>query len=94
MNDNTHGNNLIAGRNAALEAIRGGREIDRLLICHGTEGGSLTAIIAKCKQRGILIKEVSPQKMDYLCGGAVHQGVAVMIASHEYCEVSDILDLA
>lgn len=94
MNDNTHGNNLIAGRNAVLEAIRGGREIDRLLICHGTEGGSLTAIIAKCKQRGILIKEVSPQKMDYLCGGAVHQGVAVMIASHEYCEVSDILDLA
>ncbi len=94
MNDSTRGNDLIAGRNAVLEAIRGGREIDRLLICHGTEGGSLTAIIAKCKQRGILIKEVSTQKMDYLCGGAVHQGVAVMIASHEYCEVSDILDLA
>ncbi len=94
MNDGTRGNNLIAGRNAVLEAIRGGREIDRLLICHGTEGGSLTAIIAKCKQRGILIKEVSPQKMDYLCGGAVHQGVAVMIASHEYCEVADILNLA
>ncbi len=94
MNDSTQGNNLIAGRNAVLEAIRGGREIDRLLVCHGTEGGSLAAIIAKCKQKGILIKEVSPQKMDYLCGGAVHQGVAVMIASHEYCEVSDILALA
>lgn len=94
MNENTTGSNIIAGRNAVLEAIRSGREIDRLIVAHGTEGGSVTAIIAKCKQKGILIKEVSPQKMDYLCGGAVHQGVAVMIASHKYCEVSDILALA
>ena len=94
MNENTTGSNIIAGRNAVLEAIRSGREIDRLIVAHGTEGGSVTAIIAKCKQKGILIKEVSPQKMDYLCGGAVHQGVAVMIASHKYCEVNDILALA
>ncbi len=94
MTDSTHGNNIIAGRNAVTEAIRSGREIDRLLICHGTEGGSVTAIIAKCKAKGILIKEISPQKMDYMCGGAVHQGVAVMIASHKYCEVEDILSTA
>ncbi len=94
MNENTGGNNIIAGRNAVLEAIRGGREIDRLIVAHGSEGGSIAAIIAKCKQKGVLIKEVSPQKLDYLCGGAVHQGVAIMIASHEYCEVSDILKKA
>ncbi len=94
MDSNTASSNIIAGRNAVLEAIRSGREIDRLIVAHGTEGGSVTAIIAKCKQRGILIKEVSPQKLDYLCGGAVHQGVAVMIASHKYCEVSDILAAA
>ncbi len=94
MNDSTAGSNIIAGRNAVLEAIRSGREIDRLLVSHGTEGGSVTAIIAKCRQKGILIKEVSPQKLDYLCGGAVHQGVAVMIAAHEYCEVADILERA
>ena len=94
MTENTNGNNIIAGRNAVTEALRSGREIDRLLVAHGTEGGSVTAIIAKCKARGILIKEVSMQKMDYLCGGAVQQGVAVMIASHEYCSVEDILSLA
>ncbi|MBE6766081.1 MAG: 23S rRNA (guanosine(2251)-2'-O)-methyltransferase RlmB [Ruminococcaceae bacterium] len=94
MNDNTSTSNIIAGRNAVLEAIRSGREIDRLIIAHGTEGGSVTAIIAKCKQKGILIKEVSPQKLDFMCGGAVHQGVAVMIASHSYCKVEDILKAA
>ena len=85
---------IIAGRNAVTEALRSGREIDRLLVAHGASGGSLTPIIAKCSQRGILIKEVSPQKLDYLCGGVSHQGVALMVAAHTYCQVEDMLRLA
>ena len=88
------GYNIICGRNPVLEAVRSGREIDRLLVAHGISGGSVTAIIAKCKQKGILIKEVSPQKLDYYCGGANHQGVAVMFASQEYATVEDIFALA
>ena len=87
------GNNIIAGRNPVLEAIRSGREIDRLLVVHSA-GGWAAPIIAKCSERGILIKEVSAQKLDYLTGGANHQGVAVMIATQKYCEVSDILSYA
>ena len=73
-----------------LEAVRSGREIDRLLVAHGVSGGSVTAIIAKCRAKGILIKEVSPQKLDYYCGGANHQGVAIMFAAQEYATVEDI----
>lgn len=86
--------NIICGRNPVLEAVRSGREIDRLLVAHGVSGGSVTAIIAKCKARGILIKEISPQKLDYYCGGANHQGIAVMYASQEYCSVDDIMKSA
>lgn len=86
--------NVICGRNPVLEAVRSGREIDRLLVAHGVSGGSVTAIIAKCKQKGILIKEISPQKLDYYCGGANHQGVAVMVASQEYSTPEEILELA
>ncbi len=88
------GYNIICGRNPVLEAIRSGREIDRLLVAHGVSGGSVTAIIAKAKQKGILIKEVSPQKLDYYCSGAHHQGVAVSFAEQEYCTVEDILSFA
>ena len=87
-------NNIICGRNPVLEAVRSGREIDRLLVAHGVSGGSVSAIIAKCSQRGILIKEISPQKLDYYCGGANHQGVAVMFATQEYSTVEDILNCA
>ena len=86
--------NIICGRNPVLEALRSGREIDRLLVAHGTGGGSVTAIIAKCRATGILIKEISPQKLDYYCGGANHQGVAVMFASQEYATVEDMFALA
>lgn len=86
--------NIICGRNPVLEAVRSGREIDRLLVAHGVTGGSITAIIAKCKSKGILIKEISPQKLDYYCGGANHQGVAVMFASQEYSTPEEILELA
>ncbi len=86
--------NIICGRNPVLEAVRSGREIDRLLVAHGVGGGSVTAIIAKCRAKGILIKEISPQKLDYYCGGANHQGVAVMFASQEYSTPEEILELA
>ncbi len=86
--------NIICGRNPVLEALRSGREIDRLLVAHGTGGGSVTAIIAKCRAKGILIKEISLQKLDYYCGGANHQGVAVMFASQEYATVEDMFALA
>ena len=86
--------NIIVGRNAVMEALRSGREIDRLLVAHGSTSGSAQAIIAKCHQRGILIKEVSPTKLDFMCGNTAHQGIAVMVASHTYCEVDDIFKVA
>lgn len=93
-NDNNQKSNIICGRNPVLEAVRSGREIDRLLVAHGVSGGTVSAIIAKCSANGVLIKEVSPQKLDWYCGGANHQGVAVMFASQEYCSVDDILKTA
>ena len=93
-NNENKNTNIIYGRNSVMEAIRSGREIDRLLVAHGVSGGSVAAIIAKCSARGILIKEISPQKLDYYCGGANHQGVAVFFAAQEYCEVSDIFAVA
>lgn len=92
--ENEPASNLIFGRNPCLEAVRSGREIDKLLIAHGVSGGTVTAIIAKCREKGILIKEVSPKKLDMLCAGQNHQGVAVSFAAQKYFEVADILETA
>ena len=85
---------VIAGRNAVLEALKSGRPVDCLLISKGIQMGQIGRHIAICKERGITIKEVSPIKLDTLCPVIAHQGIAVQIAAREYCSVEDILEIA
>lgn len=85
---------IIAGRNAVMEALRSGRAIDSLLLAKGNRTGALGAIAAKAKAQGVAVKEVDGKKLDHLCAGAPHQGVVAMAAAHEYARVEDILDLA
>ncbi len=85
---------VIVGRNSVTEALRSGREIDKILISHGGGNGSLAPLLAKARQKGILVKEVSPAKLDFMAGGAAHQGVAAVVAQRSYCSVADILAAA
>ena len=51
-------------------------------------------IIAECKEKGVVIKEVDKKKLDFMCGQGNHQGVAAYAAVHEYSSVEDIFALA
>ena len=84
------GADLIAGRNAIAEALRAGRAIDSLYVQRGERGGALQALVKKAKEAGAAIKEADPKKLDYLCGGANHQGVVAVAAVKEYATVEDL----
>lgn len=90
----TKGDDIIAGRNAVMEALRSGRTIDTLFIAKGERTGSLTAIQVKAKEKGIIIKDADSRKLDALCGGAVHQGVVAVAAVREYSTIEDMFALA
>ena len=85
---------LIIGRNAVSEALRSGRAIDSLLVVRGERNGSIGRIIAECREKAIVVKEVDKKKLDFMCGQGNHQGVAAYVAAHEYAEVEDIFALA
>ena len=85
---------LIIGRNAVAEALKSGRAIDSLLVAKGERGGSVGKLIGQCRDRGIVVKETDRRKLDKLCGGENHQGVAAWAAVHEYASVEDILENA
>lgn len=87
-------NDVIAGRNPVLEAIKSGREIDSVLIAKGGRSGAIVGILAKAKERKIPIKETDVKKLDFLSGGAVHQGIIAMAAIKEYASVDDMFSLA
>ena len=51
-------------------------------------------MVKKAKEAGAAIKEADPKKLDYLCGGANHQGVVAVAAVKEYATVEDLFHRA
>ena len=85
---------LIIGRNAVLELLKSGREVENVLVANGEKEGSVKQILALCKEKKIVVKTVDKKKLDALSAGANHQGVAANVPAHEYSSVEDILSLA
>lgn len=85
---------IVFGRNEVRELLRSGRSVDKLFIRRGEMQGSVNLIVGEASERGIPIIEVEREKLDSLCGGGVHQGVAAMAAEKDYCTVDDILAIA
>lgn len=84
-------NDIIAGRNAVLEALKADRQIDVLYLSSTASGGSIGKILAIAKEKKIVIKTVTQQKLNQLSNGVNHQGVAVMCSTAEYVELEDLL---
>ena len=76
-------NDIIAGRNPVFEAVKSGRSIDKILIAKGAKNGAVIGILAKAKERKIPVKEVDSKKLDFLSGGAVHQGIVATASVKE-----------
>ena len=87
----TERDDLIIGRNAVSEALKSGRAIDTLLVAKGERNGSIGQILAKCRDLGVVIKEVDRKKLDMMCNSSTHQGVAAYAASHEYASNENLL---
>ncbi len=91
--DEAEGMSLIIGRNPVIEALKADKLIDTIFV-NRDGGGSLSLIIRMAKEKEIVVKEVSEQKLANLAKGGAHQGVIAMGACAEYVEVEDILALA
>lgn len=87
-------NDIIAGRNPVMEAIRSGRSIESILVAKGERSGSVVAIIAKAKQKNIPVKDVDSKKLDFLAKGVNHQGLVAQCAVKEYSTLEEIFALA
>lgn len=85
---------LLIGRNAVTEAFKSDREIDTLILIRNNNNPALSRLASMAKEKGAVVKEVDSKKLDFMCGGANHQGVAAYVAAHEYASVEDIFAYA
>lgn len=80
----------IVGRRSVQEALRAGRELEKLLVAEGAAKGGLDALIKKARERGIPIQQVPRSRLDRLAEGANHQGIAAEAAAYKYAELEDL----
>lgn len=85
---------MLEGRNPVFEALKAGRQIDKILIAKGGSKGSITRILAIAKERKILISEVERAKLDLISQTNAHQGIIAYTAAADYVSVRDILEVA
>jgi 23S rRNA (guanosine2251-2'-O)-methyltransferase len=90
----TQGNeNIIIGRNPVMEALKSGREIEKLMILKDAEG-SIKKIIGMAKEKKLHYQLVDKAALERIADGRVHQGVAAVVSNYEYCDVEDLLEKA
>ncbi len=83
---------MIEGRNPVLEVIESGRAINKIMIADGQKEGSIKKIIAKAKEKGIVISYVDRQKINGLSQSDNHQGVIAFVAAYDYMPLNEMLE--
>ena len=82
---------IIYGRNAVSEALSSDKEIDTIFVQRGASVGN---IISAAKKRGIVVKDVSEEKLAAVTGTQKHGGVAAELCACTYAELEEILEVS
>ena len=84
----------IVGRNPVREAIRSGRNINKIYVANGETDYTLSQIIKLAKEHDIFVQRTDRRKLDLMSGNASHQGVVAICSAVRFATVEDILELA
>ena len=84
--------NLLSGRNPIREALKSGRDIEKLLVARGELSGSAREIVQMAKEQRIPVQEVDRTRLDAITHN--HQGMLAFASAYQYSTVEAMLELA
>ena len=87
-------NDQVEGRNAVLELLESGRDINKIYVSEGEKHGSINKIIAIARERKIIINEISKVKLNQMAQTENNQGVIAIVPPFDYCDVDNLLQTA
>lgn len=87
-------NDQIEGRNSVLELLEKDTDINKIYITKGERYGSINKIIAKAKEKKVIIVEKDKRQMDKMAQTTNYQGVIAIVPPFEYSDIDDILNEA
>ncbi|MFN7924153.1 MAG: 23S rRNA (guanosine(2251)-2'-O)-methyltransferase RlmB [Bryobacteraceae bacterium] len=83
---------ILSGIHPVVEALRGGRAIERVTIAKGAGGARIQEIVDLCRRASVPVRFEDRAALDRLARNAVHQGVVAHAAEVKYGAVEDIAD--
>ena len=84
----------VEGRNSVLELLESDNDINKLYVQSGEKHGAIIKIIAKAKEKKVVISEIDKNKLDQMSETHNHQGVIAIVPPYNYSSVEEILELA
>ena len=72
-----HKEDLIAGRNAVIEALRAKKPIDKIFVLDGCQDGPIRTIVREAKKTDAILKFVDKERLNQLTNEH-HQGVVAI----------------
>ena len=88
-----HKEDLIAGRNAVIEALRAKKPIDKIFVLDGCQDGPIRTIVREAKKTDAILKFVDKERLNQLTNEH-HQGVVAIVAAYEYGTIDDLFKRA
>lgn len=85
---------MVEGRNPVTEALKAGKNIDKLYVQEGLRDGPVNTIVGLARKTGVLTVFVPKEKLDYMSRTGRHQGVILNLSAISYADVDDILQKA
>lgn len=84
--------NLLAGRNPIREALKSGRDIEKLMVARGELSGSAREIVQLAREQHIPVQEVDRARLDAITRN--HQGMLAFASAYQYATVEEMLSKA
>lgn len=85
---------MINGKNPVLEALRAGREINKIWIAEGVKKTGVNELLDMARERGVLVQFVPKKKVEQLATNENHQGIVAAVAAYDYAELEDLFTAA
>jgi len=89
-----HSEELIAGRQAVLEALRYSKPL-KIYLAEGQRGAVIDEITLLARQRKVPVKRLSKEDFEHTAGDILgHQGVAALVTPFQYSSLSRLIELS
>ena len=83
---------ILTGRNPIREALKSGRDLEKMLVQKGELSGSAREIVQKAKEQKVQIQIVDKSRLDAIAPN--HQGLIAFASAYRYATVEEILQSA